>query len=517
MSDTMTGTARRDSSWALPSRRLLCIAVLLFATALVYAPSSIALGRLWVDTADKAYTHGFLILIISLWLLARDRERLDAAPIRPEPLALPALLIASAAWVFFWRASVQDLHLLLLPVLALTAILAAFGRAVARIAAFPLLFLDFAMPIWSDLHHPLQLLSIKAIGALIWLTGLPAYVTGDLIHLPAGVLEIEEGCSGLHFLMVGLAMATLYGEVSHDPPRLRLLWITLMGALALVANWTRIFVIAVAAYATDMRTFLVTVDHYWFGWGLFAVFFAGFLWIAGRLAPAPHGKDRLTDSAAAQHMATPGVNAARVLLALGCLLVLPLVVYLADSLSTATETGVAIEWPNVPGGWHVESAGASADWSPEFRNPTSISQRRYLDARDEPIELFTVAYRAQRQGAKLLRYGNSLLGSRGTPQLIRDRIVDSPTGSWREMLVLDSSGDQWLIWSRYRIGSRNFVRPRLSQLWYGVAALAGDPVSSLSAMRARCEPSCDAARERLAAASSLLPSVQSAPSNGNGT
>src|SRR5580658_3548765 len=133
MSHTMTGTARRDSSWALPSRRFLCIAVLLCATALVYAPSSIALARLWVDTADKAYTHGFLILIISLWLLARDRERLDAAPIRPEPLALPALLIASAAWVFFWRASVQDLHLLLLPVLALTAILAAFGRAVARI------------------------------------------------------------------------------------------------------------------------------------------------------------------------------------------------------------------------------------------------------------------------------------------------------------------------------------------------------------------------------------------------
>jgi EpsI family protein len=178
---------------------------------------------------------------------------------------------------------------------------------------------------------------------------------------------------------------------------------------------------------------------------------------------------------------------------------------------------VAIEWPNVPGGWHVESAGASADWSPEFRNPTSISQRRYLDARDEPIELFAVAYRAQRQGAKLLRYGNSLLGSRGTLQLIRDGIVDTPTGPWREMLVLDSSGAQWLIWSRYRIGSRNFVRPRLSQLWYGIAALAGDPVSSLSAMRTHCEPSCDAARERLAAASSLLPSVQSAPSNGNGT
>ena len=513
----MTGTARRDFSWALPSRRLLCIAVLLFATALVYAPSSIALGRLWVDSADKAYTHGFLILIISLWLLARDRERLDAAPIRPEPLALPALLIASAAWVFFWRASVQDLHLLLLPVLALTAILAAFGRAVARIAAFPLLFLDFAMPIWSDLHYPLQLLSIKAIGALIWLTGLPAYVTGDLIHLPAGVLEIEEGCSGLHFLMVGLAMATLYGEISRDPLRLRLLWIALMGALALVANWTRIFVIAVAAYATDMRTFLVTVDHYWFGWGLFAVFFAGFLWIAGRLAPAPHGKDRPTGSAAAPHRATPDVDVARVLVALGCLLVLPLVVYLADSLRTGTETGVAIEWPNVTGGWHVESAGASADWSPEFRNPTSISQRRYLDARDEPVESVHggVPRAAPGRQAPAVRKFTAGLPRHVAAHPGRDR--EQPAGPWREMLVLDSSGTQWLIWSRYRIGSRNFVRPRLSQLWYGIAALAGDPVSSLSAMRAHCEPSCDAARERLAAASSLLPSVHPAPSNGNGT
>jgi EpsI family protein len=499
--------------WALPSKRLLLVASFLLATALVYAPSSVALGRLWLDTADKAYTHGFLILLTSLWLLARDRERLDAAPIRAEPVVLPALLIASAAWVFFWRAAVQDFHLLLLPILALIAILAAFGRSVARIVAFPVLFLNFAMPIWSDLHRPLQLLSIKAVGALIWITGLPAYVTGDIVHLPAGALVIEEGCSGLHYVIVGTAMATLYGEISRDRPRRRLLLVASMTALALVANWTRIFVIAVAAYATDMRTFLVTVDHYWFGWALFAVFFAGFLWAAGRLSPTSHMEEPAGDIA--RTTAQRGrLKAAPVLAALGCLFVLPLTAYLADSIRSSMESGVAIDWATAMGDWHMVSSAPSTDWTPQFKNPTAVAQRRYADARGEAIDVFTVAYRSQRQGAKLLQYGNSLLGSRDPPRLVHEGIVKSAAGPWREMRVRDSSGVDWLIWSRYRIGSRDFVRPRLSQLWYGIAAIAGDPVSSLSAVRAECEPSCRAARQRLARASSLLPAVQTPRAKG---
>src|SRR6185437_7663535 len=150
----------------------------------------------------------------------------------------------------------------------------------------------FAFPFWSDLIGPLQHMSEAAIATLIRLSGLPAHMQGNLIELPGGTLEITGGCSGSHFLVVGLALAALYGEVRADSLVRRLGWLALMGAIAIVANWLRIYAIAAAAYFTDMQTFLLTVDHYWFGWLLFAGAFGAFLYVAERLGGEPEDGPR---------------------------------------------------------------------------------------------------------------------------------------------------------------------------------------------------------------------------------
>src|SRR6202034_4470353 len=183
----------------------------------------------------------------------------------PLPLALPALLLLSALWLIFWHAAVQDLYLVTLPLIILAALLASFGWAGVQVLWFPVCFILFAMPFWTDLVGILRPLSVRAVDALIWLTGLPAYMDGNAVRLPAGVLVIADGCSGVHFFMVGLAMAALFGELSRVSVRLRVIWLALMGALAVIAQWIRIFVIAVVAYATDMRSPLIA-DHYWLGW-----------------------------------------------------------------------------------------------------------------------------------------------------------------------------------------------------------------------------------------------------------
>ena len=502
------------------SRRLAIAVGFLIVIALVYWPSSVALDGEWRDTIDKTYTHGYLILLISLWLMWRDRGRLEAAPLQPEPLALPALVVLSAAWLFFWRAAVQDPHLLLLPLLLYTALLAVFGRAGARVLRFPVGFLYFAMPVWSDLVDPLQRLSAAANGALIWLTGLPAYMDGDLIRLPAGTLKIAEGCSGMHFFIVGCALAALYGEVMRDSLRLRLIWLALMAVLALVANWLRIFVIAVAAYETHMQTYLVTVDHYWFGWFVFAACFAFFLWICGRIAVAlePAGGSDGSDgtggtggtvgarsapgggSAVVAPPARPSV--ARCIAAVACLSVLPLVIYATDASRGQPAAGVAIDWP-VATGWSGPQTVMPSRWIPVFQGATASAHRRYVDASGRSVEFFVVAYRRQRQGAKLVAYGNSLLGEGGL-RVLGGRIVDTPEGPWRERTIVNADGDRSLLWSQIRIGSRRFAWPRLSQLWYGVVAFASEPLTALVAVRASCEAGCGAAAARLASAAGAL-------------
>jgi exosortase len=481
-----------------------------FAIAATYWPSVAALNGYWTDTTDHTYTHGYLVLLTSIWLMLRARKRLAGAPIRPVPAAWAIVLALSAAWLVFWRGAIQDAHLLLLPLLLFFALVATLGWRSARALLFPIGFLYFAMPVWSDINGILQHMSFVASGGMLRLTGIPADLKGDLIQLPAGTLEIAEGCSGLHFFIVGLTLAALYGELSGDPWRRRLLWVAMMGGLALIANWVRIYVVAIAAYLSDMRSSLVP-HHYWFGWAVFVVVFVGFLWLAGRMADAWDRKHPVvtgqpaTESPASETY--PGIR--RALLTLLCLAVLPTLSYAMAYSQSGAPAEVVIDWRAPPAGWRGPLPVLWSEWAPVYENASAKGQQRYLDEAGQPVEVFTAAYRDQRQGAKLLGYFNSLLGANGRLNFAGEGIVSSPAGGWRETTAVDTAGTPSLIWSRYRIGSRLFVDPRLSQLWYGIAALASRPVSSLTALRAVCRPDCAAARIRLTtAAVELRPTLR---------
>jgi EpsI family protein len=498
---------RRSSHLAqwLPSARLVAVGVLLVAAGLVFWPSSLALGKLWTHTQNRTYLHGYLILLISLWLIVRDRARLESAVLHPLPLALPALLLLSALWLIFWHAAVQDLHLVTLPLIILAALLATFGWAGVRVLWFPVCFILFAMPFWTDLVGILRPLSVRAVDALIWLTGLPAYMDGNAVRLPAGVLVIADGCSGVHFFMVGLAMAALFGELSRDSVRLRVIWLALMGALAMIANWIRIFVIAVVAYATDMRSPLIA-DHYWLGWVLFAVSFFGFLRIAERWAHPSHGEPERPQAAGVPARGAT-VSVGNWVGALACMAVLPSVAYALDWWRGAPQTTVGIKWPVEQGAWRGPEATLTSPWSPQFVNASAAELRQYVDARGRAVEILAVAYRSQKHGTKLVSFENSLLGKEPALTLVEEHSAHTSVGSWLEATVTDSAGQTSIIWAQYRIGDRVFVRPQLSQLWYGISSLFDQPLSSLVALRSACDAGCGPARARLEwAAAHLLPS-----------
>ena len=495
--------------------RLVVVFGLWLSVVLAYWPSALALNGFWTDTVDKTYTHGYVVLFISIWLVVRKRKLLRAAPLAPQPSALWILAVFGLAWVYFYGAAIQDPQLLLLPLILFAAVVATLGWPSARVLYFPIGFLFFAMPAWSDIGGLLQSMSISANDFLLWAWGIPAYVTGKYVHLPAGVIEIAEGCGGLHFFMVGLALAALYGELAHDSRRRRMVWLGLMGVIAVLANWLRIFVVIAAGYETNMKTYLITVSHYWFGWGLFVVFFFGFLWLAGvltnrwdrRARTHVRAADRTASSVAAEPAVPGRIRIKPLLAALATLGVLPGAVYGMNAVRPIARPNVAIEWPAAPSGWQGPQAVGHSAWKPDYRNATAQSFQRYVSADGHGIEIFAVAYRRQTQAGKLLWWWNSLLG-RGHLRAVSARLVNGASGPWRQEMLVNAAGARSLIWVRYAIGARYFVHPRLSQLWYGIAAFTSRPVSSLTALRAGCRPGCAAARARLSvAAARLVPTV----------
>ncbi len=580
---TLSPTSRTETGLQGLGRIALVIGLWLLV-AVVYWPSTLAMARLWVNTAEETYTHGYLILLISLWLALRERHRLAEVPIAPVPGALIVLLALSALWTWSWRASIQELHLMLLPVILFTAVLAAFGTRAARLLAFPIGYLYFALPFWSDFNFLLRDLSARMTGVLLWLTGVPGFMQGNFIMMPAGTIQIAGGCSGLHAFIVGLALAALYVKLFDLSGRRRLFALVLMAGIALIVNWLRIFVVTAAAYATDMQTSLVR-NHYWLGWWLFAAGFAGFLWwmerkpvrAQTRLTPAGTTASQapqqarlsapsrsslprtvalvlglalallflvafatgLHSSLARDHywlgwslcaaalaaflwwvgrkrssQGTSDTGATQVdssqlsptRLGLGvaplgavivALAVLPAAAYGMDWAHADNSTRVTIHWPVAPAGWQGPTSAMASKWQPYFRDAGGQSLVTYTDEKGESVQAFAVVYRVQTQKAKLLSYWNHLLGKTSTLHSQSQHNVNTASGRWIETAVVDSTDVRSLIWSRYRVGSRVFVNPRLSQLWYGLAALIDPPLSSLIAMRAKCQSDCRAARKQL--------------------
>jgi len=266
-----------------PYQRLYWIAALACVTALVYWPSTSFLYGKWVEKISLTYTHGWLTFLICIALVVRSRRELAAAPVQPSVRAAVALAAAIIVWLISYRASIEGLEVPLQPLIFWLAVTAAFGWKVGRLLLFPVAFLYFAQPIWYGAQ--LQALTVWVMRGALALTGPPALVEGDFIHLSNATFIIEEGCSGLHFMIVGLAVAVLYGEQRHDSWPVRARQLALLGGLALLANWVRVYTVIQAGYLTNMQSYLVRVSHYGFGWGVFAVALFVFFWLAPYLGP----------------------------------------------------------------------------------------------------------------------------------------------------------------------------------------------------------------------------------------
>jgi exosortase/archaeosortase family protein len=114
-------------------------------------------------------------------------------------------------------------------------------------------------------------------------TGVPTYVEGNFVTIPAGVFEIAGGCSGLRYMIVSLAIGSLFVFLNiRDTKRAILfLLITIIGAL--LTNWIRITALILIGEYTNMESSLME-DHNTFGWYIYVPFMIFLFWWGNKLS-----------------------------------------------------------------------------------------------------------------------------------------------------------------------------------------------------------------------------------------
>lgn len=458
--------------------------VLVALPFLVFWPSTESLLVRWQDTELRTYTHGYLIVAITLWLLWRCRERWSAVPARRFAPGLVLLVGASLAWLIGYRAGLQIVHQALLPVIILAAVLTCFGAAVTGRMFLSLAYLFFAIPVWDAINPLLQWSSVLAVRFLLRLVGIPAFFADNTFQIPAGSFEIAGGCSGLHFFIIAVAIAVLYGELNRDTLRTRVKLVALAGLLAMATNWVRILIIVIAGHLTQMQHYLVSGEHYTFGWFMFAGTMLLYFLIVRRWPVQAAAEAARVEAQRAAAIPTAGFG-----WALAGLLVMPAWNVIDQGRVAAAMPKLVL--PRSVNGWQA-TAVSQADWRPVFGGADAEVHQEFRSG-VTLVEAYAAVYSEQRQGKEIIGYGNSVLGETLRAERTLTRSAPDP---WTQLQVTDGDG-VWLLWYAYRVADTWHAMPLQLQLDYAVRSLYADPQSAIVALRSPCATDCEAARSAL--------------------
>ncbi len=248
---------------------LLLVAVLLA----LYAPVLKILVDQWYHDAD--YSHGFLVPLLSAYLIWHRRDKLRQIPRRPSLWGMVIVLIAVG--LLFVGSLGAELFLSRFSLLCTICGLIVYfcGGAMLRAMAFPMAFLLFAIPIpvvvYNEIVFPLQFIASRfATWTLETLNLFPIMREGNVLILPGMSLEVVEACSGIRSLMSLLALAAGFGYVVERSIIARWILFLAMVPLAIISNGTRVMLTAIMANYMGSKA-AEGFMHEFSGWVIFVV------------------------------------------------------------------------------------------------------------------------------------------------------------------------------------------------------------------------------------------------------
>jgi exosortase len=258
--------------------RIWLVAAIVVAGIWSYWPTLVDLVGTWNREPD--YSHGFLVLPVSLYFLWIRRSTCPALTATSPVLALGFTFVAVAMRYVGARYFYGFLDgWSILPWVA--AIAAATGGWRLLVWSLPsICFLFFMIPLpfslEGQLSQPLQKIATKISCATLQTCGFPAFAEGNVILLNKERFEVAQACSGLRLFISILALTYAYIVIIQRPWWEKLGLAIVAIPVAIIANSGRIVATAVLYQFTESES-LRQFAHDSAGWA--TILFAGaILW-----------------------------------------------------------------------------------------------------------------------------------------------------------------------------------------------------------------------------------------------
>jgi len=219
-------------------------------TILIYHPVMLGLFQAWQK--NHYYNHGFLIPLISGYLVYRNREKLKGMSCKPSLYGIPVIVLGLL--IFFldkYFLNVLFLSSMGMLVFIMGGLLLVLGKEHLRALLFPILFLLFMIPIPELLFDlvigPLQLTASMIGKIILRCFGIPVLRDGIYLHLASFSVQVDKSCSSMHSLIALSALSFVVAYLTMDSLGERILIVASSIPLAIIANGFRLVLIIMLA------------------------------------------------------------------------------------------------------------------------------------------------------------------------------------------------------------------------------------------------------------------------------
>ncbi len=240
---------------AIIQKKYTALYALTAVFVLAYLPAIIDLVYDW--SSDSNYSHGFLVPLVSLWMLWKKRSDLARLPKSQNIFGLGIVILGMVLFIVGNGASEYFTVRFSLVLTFFGLVLYIFGTPTIKKTWFEILFLLFMIPIpyviYFSATFPMQLLASKVTVKLLSTIGMTVVRQGNIIHLPGETLEVAEACSGLRSLISLLALGAIYAYMTQRRLSGKIILFLSTIPIAVAGNVFRVFVTALVAYTSDIE------------------------------------------------------------------------------------------------------------------------------------------------------------------------------------------------------------------------------------------------------------------------
>jgi exosortase D (VPLPA-CTERM-specific) len=195
--------------------QLIALAAAAVAMVLVFENTFTYLYGQW---QREEYSHGFLVPLVSGYLLWQRREQFAQLNLRTSWAGVALALLGLAIYFLGSLASITTLDTYALVIVIAGCVLGLLGWEAFKLALVPiaLLFLMNPLPafFYNTLSLRLQLLSSQIGVVFMRLFGVSVFLEGNVIDLGTYKLQVADACSGLRYLFplmtLGVIVAYLF-------------------------------------------------------------------------------------------------------------------------------------------------------------------------------------------------------------------------------------------------------------------------------------------------------------------